>query len=387
MKLLFVHSHKFVVGDDAKVYTTGSLPYAGVLERYLSVFNELIVVGRRRSPVTGETSRLALASGKDVEFCLVPGGVGLGARARRIAMLEGQIRKADAVLVRLPSGIGIHAANIATRLGKPWAVEVVGSARDALRYHGSMAGRVYALKAERDMKRVVAQSKFALYVTREYLQRTYPSPGYTTSASNVVIPHLEESVLSQRLGRSDSSIFTIGLIGYINARYKGIETALRAIASVRQDLPPFCFRILGNGNPDMWAKLIRRLDLQDNVFFDGVLPSGGPVFDWLDKVDLYLQPSFTEGLPRALLEAMSRGCPALASDVGGIPEILSDDCMHKPGDWPTLGQMILKASVDAAWREHQTRRNFHVAQQYTRNSIEAARREFLTMLAASTRGQ
>src|SRR5690606_22902968 len=46
------------------------------------------------------------------------------------------------------------------------------------------------------------------------------------------------------------------------------------------------------------------------------------VNEFLDNIDLYVQFSKTEGIQRALLEAMSRGCLTVSSDVGGITELL-----------------------------------------------------------------
>ena len=81
--------------------------------------------------------------------------------------------------------------------------------------------------------------------------------------------------------------------------------------------------------------------------FNGVLPSGQPVLNWLDDIDIYVQPSFQEGLPRALVEAMSGGRPAFASTTGGIPELLPADCLHCPGDAARLGASIARAAEDS----------------------------------------
>ena len=56
----------------------------------------------------------------------------------------------------------------------------------------------------------------------------------------------------------------------------------------------------------------------------GSLPHN-EVFEWLDTIDIYAQPSRQEGLPRALIEAMSRGLPAFGARTGGIPELLEPD--------------------------------------------------------------
>ena len=72
------------------------------------------------------------------------------------------------------------------------------------------------------------------------------------------------------------------------------------------------------------------LDLRDRIVSRGRIPTGAPIFEFLDSLDLYLQFSRGgEGLPRALVEGMSRGCPAIGSTVGGIPELLTE-CLCVP---------------------------------------------------------
>lgn len=50
------------------------------------------------------------------------------------------------------------------------------------------------------------------------------------------------------------------------------------------------------------------MSLKHLVTTHGVLPADQAVLDWLDEIDLYIQPSLTEGLPRAVIEAMDTGC-------------------------------------------------------------------------------
>lgn len=87
---------------------------------------------------------------------------------------------------------------------------------------------------------------------------------------------------------------------------------------------PQHFRIefLGEGNPDRWIKLAKEHGIYENTKFLGTLPSGDAVFKWMDNLDVYLQPSSAEAQGRAIIEAMSRGCPVIASRVGRIPELI-----------------------------------------------------------------
>jgi len=115
--------------------------------------------------------------------------------------------------------------------------------------------------------------------------------------------------------------------------------------------------------------------MENSVIFDGVLPAGEAVYQWLDQIDLYIQPSLTEGLPRALIEAMSRGCPAIGSRVGGIPELLQEDCMHNPKNYKELGKLILN-SLNQDWMKEQAQRNFHVAKNYYKDVLGRKRTMF-----------
>jgi len=112
------------------------------------------------------------------------------------------------------------------------------------------------------------------------------------------------------------------------------------------------------------------------VSFEGVL-SRSDVFDWLDEIDVYVQPSRTEGLPRALIEAMSRACPAIGSAVGGIPELLPRSCLFGPRD---VGKFALLLRARAESKEIQLAdaiRNYECAKQYRTELINASQERFL----------
>ena len=61
----------------------------------------------------------------------------------------------------------------------------------------------------------------------------------------------------------------------------------------------------------------------------------------LKSLSLYIQPSLTEGMPRASIEAMSMGCPIIGSNAGGIPDIVNPKFIHNKGDFKALASHIL----------------------------------------------
>ena len=59
-----------------------------------------------------------------------------------------------------------------------------------------------------------------------------------------------------------------------------------------------------------------------------------------DSLDIYIQPSKQEGLPRSLIEAMSRGVPCLASNIAGNPELLGKRFLFKKGSPEKIAERI-----------------------------------------------
>jgi glycosyltransferase involved in cell wall biosynthesis len=103
---------------------------------------------------------------------------------------------------------------------------------------------------------------------------------------------------------------------------------------------------------------------------DGIIP-------FLDSIHLYVHPSRTEGLPRVVIEAMSRGRLALGSNVGGIPELLNKKYIHKSGDVNKLSSDIVSIYKDQKNWENIIRDNIHKSQDYLEMRLQVDREKFL----------
>jgi glycosyltransferase involved in cell wall biosynthesis len=377
--ILFAHDVWFDRHPDGRVLSARG---AWLWDRYLS-FSESVTVACRIRDLAPDAS----SEGSEdirrpgVEFVGVPSLSGPVAafvhRREATRILTARLREADALVARLPSEIGQLAVQIAKRIAKPYAVEVVTCTWDALWYRGGVQGKLYAPVSRFAMRRAVRDAPFALYVTRNFLQRRYPTRGRSVSCSNVELPPLDAAVLERRIEAIEShrTPLVIGTIAVLTVRFKGIQTALEALGRVRPRLPPFELQIVGAGDPEPWHELARRNGVDDCVAFLGILPRDG-IFDWLDRVDLYIQPSFQEGVPRGMIEAMSRGCPAIGSTAGGIPELLEPENLHEPGDAGVLARMIRQAASEDGWAAEQASRNFETARAYAAPVLDAVRSRF-----------
>ena len=111
------------------------------------------------------------------------------------------------------------------------------------------------------------------------------------------------------------------------------------------------------------------------VEFTGAL-SGAAVRSRLDAADLLVMPSRTEGLPRALIEAMARGLPAIATAVGGIPELLAPADLIAPGDPGALAAAIRSRLADPQWLADASARNLTRARAYAQAELTRRRDAF-----------
>lgn len=67
---------------------------------------------------------------------------------------------------------------------------------------------------------------------------------------------------------------------------------------------------------------------------------------FLDTVDIYIQPSKQEGLPRSVVEAMSRGCLCVGSRIAGIPELLSTKYLFNAGNVMQIAKILADIDKD-----------------------------------------
>ena len=391
MKLMFVHDHRFYRGQAGEVFTSGSLP-AAVWNRYLDHFDAVQVVGRDGGALPPGAT-FALSSRAGISFDLVPavsyGEMILGSKGLR-ERVRSVVSDCDAAVVRLPSELGFLAAAECRKAGKPYAVEMVGCPWDAMRNHGALSGRLYAPLFYLRTRRALRRAPLVLYVTSKWLQGRYPTQGKEFAASDVEIAPLAEQEQQAREGRlsriAAGEAPVLGTVASLRIKSKGIQTALAALEILRGQGLELQYRVLGPGDPSPWTALAKQHGVADLVSFDGVRPAGAGVAEWLDAIDIHLQPSFQEGLPRATVEAMSRGAACIGSTCGGIPELLPPDRLHRPGDIEALAARIRAIATDPERLAQASRRDLETSGSFQPERLAAIRSEFLAELRRAAEG-
>jgi glycosyltransferase involved in cell wall biosynthesis len=152
----------------------------------------------------------------------------------------------------------------------------------------------------------------------------------------------------------------IGTIAELHPN-KRLDTLIRAFANLADVYPDVNLMIMGGGQERvMLEELVRALDLDSRVRLRGHVENASA---YLDALDIFVLPSRTEALGYVLLEAGLAGLPVVASDVGGIPEIIEDGrtgMLFPSGDVDALEAALraylespeLRARMGDALKEH-----------------------------------
>lgn len=381
MKALFIHDAPFIKYENLYYNTTFTADLWR--NRYLTYFKKLTVIGRCRETADKlETGSLPLSSSENVEFNLIPyNNLVVSSVIRQPAIkkvINKCINQCDCAVVRLPSILGLMAIPLLKKADKPYLVEMVGCAWDST-WHYGWKGKPFAPILWLLNRIAVNGAPYVIYVTNEFLQRRYPTRGKSVGCSDVMLYEIDEALLKRRLlfVQNEKTAFIIGTIGGVNVRYKGQQYVIQALGKLKKSgNTRFIYQLVGGGDQSYLKSVAKKYDVVDQVEFIGSLQYDD-VFTWLDSIDIYIQPSRTEGLSRALIEAMSRGLPACGAEVGGIPELLSSAFLFRnsKNEADEIVTLLLQMQSQQV-REEQAKRNFEKAKTYEKEGLDAKRKEF-----------
>ncbi|WP_208796365.1 glycosyltransferase [Exiguobacterium acetylicum] len=321
---------------------------SNMFERYFEVVDELIVVIRTfhltTTYVEAKMNKVELKGLKIIEVENLNSLKGILNKKRNALKIEKYINKADMIFARMPSIISDMTISMAKKRKKPYLVEVGGCAWDS-HWNHSLVGKIVAPYMFFKERKNILDASFAIYVTQKWLQKRYPTKGMSTSASNVYLEKNDFKVLDNRKIRiknlNKKNIFKIGTTAAIDVKYKGQDDVVKAISNLKKQGFNIQYELVGGGDKKYIQNLSEKLSVSENVVFKGLLLKKD-VIEWMDQIDLYIQPSKQEGLPRALVEAISRACPAIGSNTAGIPELLNDDCIFKAASIREIENLIKK---------------------------------------------
>jgi glycosyltransferase involved in cell wall biosynthesis len=235
---------------------------------------------------------------------------------------------------------GLLAARAA---GIPAVATAHGWTRNSLR---AVAYEHLEARLLRRFDRVLVSSRFMV----EDLNRIGIPPERIIHIPNAVdTDRFAQSDMTRREARQNWNIPekdpVVGTIGRLT-KEKGHRTLLEAFVEVRRRIPGVRLVLLGSGEEERALRgLARKLGTGNAIQWISTCPQDRiPVF--LKCLDVFVLPSLRENQPLALLEAMAAGIPVVATDVGGVGEIIGDceeGLLVSPGDRSALAEALVRA--------------------------------------------
>lgn len=387
MRLLVTTNARLYKAPNGLYYTPLVYGYEFFL-RYLNIFEELRLVAHTESCSDDQAKKMLLVSGPRLEVYEMPFPHGKVEYIKSYNKIQRRVKLClagcDAALFRVPDQLAFQIFDSARRV-MPVAVEVTS---DPLELYSSKGGR-YPLRLfikwiqYFNLRSCCRNADCISYVTKKYLQEVYPSK--ITNRDRRFETHytsagIDSHEISEREYPINRTINLLHVSGSISGKIKGHKELIDAFISLREKNYDLNLTLVGSGRMDQ--DILSKLELSGEfkrVRFTGLL-NREQLMEQYKRADIFVFPSYREGLPRVIIEAMSWGLPCISTNIPGCKELLSDNMLAKVGDSHSL-LVVLKNLLDNPDLQRiESKRNIQESQKYSTGVIENKRNELYTHL-------
>lgn len=260
---------------------------------------------------------------------------------------------------------GLVGALVAKEIGRPFITSIHGSDIELMRYVSHQFGALHWVLQQADL--VTAGSsellRRAMQITPLQKSRVILNAIDTSMFETRSLAVLAEDVntdatvrdtIHQFLKVSAQRGLVIGTAGAVR-HVKGVTCLLTAFKAFHRLRPDAHLLLVGPWTIDQEEKRriqqqIELLDMQAHVTVTGAMPHAH-ILAWMREISIFVLPSLHEGSSNVILEAMACGLPIIASDTGGIPELIrheQEGLLVSPGSEIALAQQFKRLAEDPA---------------------------------------
>ncbi|MFQ5473424.1 MAG: glycosyltransferase family 4 protein [Dehalococcoidia bacterium] len=375
---------------DGHIYTDMMFDYE-YWHEYVEVFDEVVAIARvgHADQVPKDWLR---ADGEHVRFQAVYDYLGFWNFLRHLPRVFRDCGRA----VAEPGPVLLRMGNISFMCWlhlmlarRPYAFEVVGHAglgattvKNVQLLH---LGRLIGWVQHRLCRIQASRAACASYVS-EYVRSLYPTRcGREWVFSSVKLPDsaYREPRSEQAFDHTRKRIVSVGRV----EPEKGHHVLIQAAAEMKRGgFDDFTVDIAGPGSRiEAMRQLAAELGVADHVKLLGFVQPGPNLESLLDRSDLFVLPSLTEGMPRARLEALARGLPAIGSRTGGITEVLPQGSQVSPDDAQTLANVIVSSAGNPERLAAMSRQGVATARAYRHDLMNDRKHAFWRTIVAMAR--
>ena len=381
MKTVFVFD-TVLLKDKKNNYYTQTLTYDFFKNRYLEFCDEMIISTRNKEieEFTEQNIGYRKTNGKKVTVYPIKSYKDIPDiiknKKKIISEMDKIVKNCDNLIIRMPSVLGLFACKSARKYKKNYVVEMVACAWDGYMNHARFGGKILAPIMYLKTRYAIKKAPNVLYVTEKFLQKRYPNSNNNIGCSDVVIDEIDKSYMDKKkkqLEKTNCKELKIVTVASVQLKYKGQEYVMKAISCLKKVGFDIKYYLIGGGNNERLKKFVKKYNVEDNVIFKGSFPHD-EIFKLLSEMDLYIQPSLQEGLPRAMIEAMSVGMPIIGSNTGGIPELIDHKCIFKKKDTKKIVSMV--QNIDNNFLVEQSEKNYLHSKKFYNKNLYKKRKSF-----------
>lgn len=264
------------------------------------------------------------------------------AASRRLALLLFYVlfRKIDYTLVFTSNGMSFKEKGLMIIIGKTFSKTktILAPRSGMLKFELSRSSYFQRLVFKKADKIICQGNSWKMFFDQQfpYNNKYVVIPNWTTLSVSAIdnLPNQDENIKILFLGRLEKD--------------KGIFDLIEAINNIKQNkltTNQFQLNVCGKGTAESEViNEIERLSLQTTIILEGWVLDTHKT-EILLTSDIFVLPSYYEGMPNSLLEAMANNTACIASNVGGIPDIITDGengFLHEPRDVNGLTQHLVE---------------------------------------------
>jgi glycosyltransferase involved in cell wall biosynthesis len=384
MKLTIVTDHKFYLFN-GEIYDNYVFDYH-FFQTYLSVFEKVEIVARVNKVSTLHPN-LKKTSGENLSFVKISPVSGIKwllFSSFYISKKKNEIFSTDCFCLRIPSQTSWYVNQINKKHKKPFFFECIGDPQDSMMPSKTnplthfLYEKLGLILRDR-MRKIVTNAAMGSYVSFNHLQNKYPLKEGRFSESISSIRLDKKYILEEpkKPSKDQNRIVQVGTF----IPLKNHLDLISAIKSLKDMNIIYHVDFIGDGVlREKCEQKIKELDLTDQFKFYGQVTGFDNIVSILDSNDIFIIPSSNEGMPRSLIEAMSRQLMCFGSNVGGIAELLDQEFTFQAGDILAIVTLLEEYSKNKKQEKyaHAVQNNLAKAKTFTSEILQSKRISLLS---------
>ena len=381
MKVAVVADSHYVRTHEGKIWVNSIYDYSFFL-RYLNVFDSVQVVSRVKDS-NSDVGSMLQSNGDKVNFYALSDFNRLKGVIKTIKNVKKELFESfqgcDCAIVRTPSALSPFAVGVLKKMDLPFAIELVADPWEvySLKSYSSLFSPVIQCIMTLSTKRACILADGVAYVSQHALQKRYKNnkESFVASYSSASIG---EDYLGTPKNYGEQKKFIFAHIANdISDDSKGHKKVIDIIKSLNCNGFNVSIKFIGDGNRVSYFKnYANKIGITEKVNFVGRIGNPALLRKELIESDLYIFPSVTEGLPRCLIEAMACGLPCVASNVGGIPELIDNEYLFNYKDTNGFVTKLKELLNNTGELNEMSKENIENAKKYLNSSLEIKRTGF-----------